>query len=63
VIFDNCVSMLGAMMTLFVPIINSYPPGGWGTAPPPGGRLVINRQKRGGKGINFEPGEVTAPSR
>jgi hypothetical protein len=30
--------------------INSNLPGGWETAPPYGGRLVIKRQKQGWKG-------------
>lgn len=31
-------------------IINSNLPGGWETAPPYGGRLVLKRQEQGGKG-------------
>jgi len=38
------------MIPRMAKIINSNLPSGWETAPPYGGRLVINRQEQGWKG-------------
>ena len=51
------------MIARFVRNINPYPPGAGVTAPSPGVRLVINRQKREGKAVKTEPDRTTPPSK
>jgi hypothetical protein len=51
------------MIARFVRNINPYPLGAGVTAPSPGVRLVINRQKREGKAVSPEPDRATPPSK
>jgi len=51
------------MIARFVQNINPYPLGAGVTAPSPGVRLVINRQKREGKAVSPEPDRATPPSK
>ena len=51
------------MIAHFVRNINPYPLGAGVTAPSPGVRLVIKRQKREGKAVSLEPDKTTPPSR
>ena len=51
------------MTARFVRNINPYPPGAGVTAPSPGVRLVLDRQKREGKAVRPEPDRTTPPSK
>ena len=54
---------IGTMIARFVRNINPYPLSAGVTAPSPGVRLVINRQKREGKAVKTEPDRTTPPSK
>jgi hypothetical protein len=59
---SHCVH-IGEMIARFVRNIDPYPLGAGVTAPSPGVRLVINRQKREGKAVSSEPDRATPPSK